>query len=398
MTKTRILYIHHGTGIGGAPISLLNLIKRLNKKEYKVKVAFIKGGVAKELFTDHGVESEVIDAPNTWFVHNETGKIQWWYFYRYPKIYREWKETANSIAIKYLIKQRADIIHLNSHALSSWAWAAKKLGYKVVLHNRETIAKGYFGFRRKILQDILEKSVDAIINISNDNKNRLGLSSKSHVVYNFVSIPDIYRPPMQEEDNKKVLYLGGQAFIKGFPTAVGCLNYLGEKIQVQFAGNYNSLKKPDTLKNQIKYWIKLNLFGKLYQPLKRIKEVSNAELLGLLMNPYPFIDKCDILITPFAIEHFSRPAMEAMAYGKPVIGSNVEGMDEIIDHGETGLLIEKNDPKALAEAINYLCTNPAIAQEMGRKGREKAELLFSPDENTAKVESIYRMLMAKKGE
>ena len=138
--KIKILYIHHGIGLGGAPISLLNLIGKLDSDRCSVKVVFIKGGIAEELFRKKGIETEVINTSNNWFTHNETGKIQWWYFYRYPKVYREWKKTANNIAVEYLKNQKADIIHLNSHVLSSWAWAARKLGYKVVLHNRETIA------------------------------------------------------------------------------------------------------------------------------------------------------------------------------------------------------------------------------------------------------------------
>lgn len=396
--KIKILFIHHGTGIGGAPISLLNLIKQLDKTKFSLKVAFVKGGVAEELFKKNGITTEVIDSSNNWFTHNETGKIQWQYFYRYFNIYRDWKNTAKEAAPSFLKKQKVDIVHLNSHVLSSWASAANSLGYKVVMHNRETVAEGYFGVRRSILQGLIRKNVDAVINISEDNRDRLGLEGKSYVVYNFVQLPKQYRVPMTVRHPRKVLYLGGQAKIKGFSTAVNCLPFLNKDIQVQFAGNYGRLQAGKGINERLKNWAKLHLYRTTYRPLKDLMDAPNAELLGLLIQPLPIIDNCDILITPFSVEHFSRPAMEAMAYGKPVIGSDVEGMDEIIDHGETGLLVEKNNPKALAEAINYLCAHPDIAQKMGRKGRQKAERLFSPEKNTAKVEAIYEKLMEDKHE
>ena len=68
-------------------------------------------------------------------------------------------------------------------------------------------------------------------------------------------------------------------------------------------------------------------------------------------------------------------------------------MDEIIDHGINGLLVEKNNPKSLAKAINYLCNHPEKAREMGLKGREKAEKVFSPENNIEKIESIYQKLI-----
>lgn len=393
--KTKILYIHHGTGIGGAPISLLNLVKQLNPDKFCVKIAVIKDSNVVEMFRKKGIETEVISAPNYWFVHGETGIIKWYQFFRYIKVFIQWHRTSKAIGKKYLSAQDCDIIHLNSHVLTSWASAGHNLGFKVVMHNRESIAKGYLGIRHFILRHLIERNCDAVISISKDSKRRLGLKMNSHVIYNFVTIPPSFHPCMIESGiPRKILHLGGQARIKGFETVVACLPYLDPNIRVQFAGYYGKLGKVKTVKGWIKHWVKLTVFGNTYRPLRKMYEASNAEVLGLLNDPLPVIDACDILITPFKVEHFSRPAIEAFAYGKPVIGSNVEGMDEIIDHGVNGLLVEKDNPKALAQAINYLCANPDIARKMGEAGREKAEKIFSPEINTSKVEAIYDSLMA----
>lgn len=92
------------------------------------------------------------------------------------------------------------------------------------------------------------------------------------------------------------------------------------------------------------------------------------------------------------MEHFSRPAIEAFAYAKPVIGSKVEGMDESVDHGINGLLVEKNNPKALVQAIDCLAENREIVSSMGLAGREKAIHIFSPEANTKAIEQLYDAL------
>lgn len=389
MKKTTILFIHHGTGIGGALISMLNVVKRLNKDKYNIKVACLKGGDHIDILRNEGIETDIIGASTRYFYHNETGNIQWYFFPYYIVVFFVWLYTAYYVAPKYLKKQKFDLIHLNSHVLTSWAFAAHKLGSRVILHNRETITRGYFGIRYRILKNLIKDNCNHIINISQDNKDRLGLIKNSSVVYNFIEIPIEYKQPMNDDRKiKKVLFLGGMASIKGFDVTVECLDYLNENIEVNFAGYIN---KEITFRNFIDV-----IRDKITQNSTKIKKIAgspNAKIIGVLKNPYEYIDDCDILITPFKISHFSRPAIEAFAYGKPVIGSDVVGMSEIIDHNVNGLIFESTNPLSLANSINYLCGNPNIAKQMGRKGRQKAIDIFSPEANISKVERIYAKVL-----
>ncbi len=97
------------------------------------------------------------------------------------------------------------------------------------------------------------------------------------------------------------------------------------------------------------------------------------------------------LISPFVIEHFSRPIIEAFANMKPVIATNIEGMNEIVDDNVDGLLVDRNKPRSLAKAINYLNANPELIRQMGVNGYEKAKKIFSPN-NVADIERIYNDL------
>ena len=383
--RTKILYIHHGVGIGGAPISLLNLIKKLDQEKYAIKIACLKDGEHVKLFRSQGINVEIINASTKYFIHAETGRIQWYYFPYYIIVFFIWLYTAFFAAPRYLKEQHADIVHLNSHVLSSWAFAAKKQGFKVILHNREAIAKGYFGVRKLILQYLIKNYTDQIVNISKDNRDRLGIDDKSSVVYNSVKIPSKYREPFDDINNIKVLYLGGTAKIKGFENIVEATKYLSTNVELIFCGSIEESSN----RGFFQYVTSILERKSKSNFLKELKSNNRVKLVGLVKDVESYLNNCDILVTPFKISHFSRPAIEAFAHGKPVIGTDVIGMDEIIDHGINGLIVKNNKPKELATAINELSANIDYGIKLGLEGRKKAKELFSPEISTSKIENIY---------
>lgn len=78
-------------------------------------------------------------------------------------------------------------------------------------------------------------------------------------------------------------------------------------------------------------------------------------------------------------EAFGVAVTEAMMLSKPVIGSRCGGViDQVVD-GETGILVDQNDLKGLADAMLWLATEPELARRMGRRGRERAVAHFESD-------------------
>ena len=90
-----------------------------------------------------------------------------------------------------------------------------------------------------------------------------------------------------------------------------------------------------------------------------------------------------------AEEAFGLVLNEASACGIPCIGTQVGGIPEGIVHGETGLVVPSEDPAALADAINTVVGGPALAAEMGRKGRVLVCEKFNLRKQTKKLESLY---------
>jgi glycosyltransferase involved in cell wall biosynthesis len=89
-----------------------------------------------------------------------------------------------------------------------------------------------------------------------------------------------------------------------------------------------------------------------------------------------------------------RAALEAMAAARPVVARAVGALPETIAHGETGLLVERDEPEGVAAALRELLADPVRARAMGTAGRRRAETDFSPRRAVETVERAYRAMLA----
>ncbi len=91
-----------------------------------------------------------------------------------------------------------------------------------------------------------------------------------------------------------------------------------------------------------------------------------------------------------------RAALEAMAAGRPIVARRVGALSETVIHGVTGLLVEGEEPDAVAAALERLLEDPALAQRMGQAGRRRVEERFSPARHAERVEAVYRAALAQR--
>jgi len=110
--------------------------------------------------------------------------------------------------------------------------------------------------------------------------------------------------------------------------------------------------------------------------------------------PY-YYAACDFAVLPSKdrSEGFGLVLLEAMASGKPVIGSTVGGITDVIRPGETGLLVDPNGPKSLVDAILRLSSDPELRERMGRGARAHAEK-HDWSATVRLVEAVYREALA----
>ena len=111
-----------------------------------------------------------------------------------------------------------------------------------------------------------------------------------------------------------------------------------------------------------------------------IDSVSQGDLVALYQ-------RATITVVPSLLEGFSRPALESMACGTPVIGAAVGAIPELLD-ADTGVLVAPGDAHALADAIIDLLQDTKRVTCLGRAARERAVAFFSWDSVAKRVLSV----------
>lgn len=97
--------------------------------------------------------------------------------------------------------------------------------------------------------------------------------------------------------------------------------------------------------------------------------------------------------------HENNPlsVLEAMAYGKPIIASDIGGIPELVRHGQTGLLFEPKNTQQLSSYIRTLLSDPDLRRKFGNQARKVAEEEYSLARHGAAVLSLYESLIAPAG-
>jgi glycosyltransferase involved in cell wall biosynthesis len=103
--------------------------------------------------------------------------------------------------------------------------------------------------------------------------------------------------------------------------------------------------------------------------------------------------EADLFTLPSSAEAFGNVFAEALASGLPIVGSTVGGIPELVEHGTNGLLVPPGNPRALAQAINYLADDPVLRAEMSSRNRAKAEATLEWSRVTKRYLSIYEAVM-----
>ncbi len=104
--------------------------------------------------------------------------------------------------------------------------------------------------------------------------------------------------------------------------------------------------------------------------------------------------RCDIFCAPSRYESFGLVLVEAMSFGKPVVGADVGGMSEVVRDGVDGFLARPGDPDSLAACLLKLVTDPAMRETMGRNARSRYLQEFSAPVVARRTASRYRELAA----
>lgn len=190
---------------------------------------------------------------------------------------------------------------------------------------------------------------------------------------NFVKIED-YEPHYKSGDY--ILYVGRLSKEKGVLTLLKAIKGIDMQLKIVGDGPMREVCEKFVSENNLN---NVQFLG--YKSGEELKQLyRNAAFL---------------IIPSECYENQPMTIIESFAYGKPMIGSNIGGIPEMIIDGQTGLLFEPGNDIELREKIVCLLSNPSIIENMGRKAREKAEIEYSSDIHYNKLIEIYQKTLSR---
>jgi glycosyltransferase involved in cell wall biosynthesis len=101
----------------------------------------------------------------------------------------------------------------------------------------------------------------------------------------------------------------------------------------------------------------------------------------------------DVYVVSSLYEGVGRSLTEALASGRPVVATAVDGIVDVVFHGATGLLARPRDPRGLAERVGWMLDHPREAAQMGAQARDFVRSLFTQTEMCERLDRLYCKLL-----
>jgi len=383
----QIAYVDHAVDIGGAEKSLAELVKRLDPDEFSPVLLHSKNAKWLAEETWQTITALPVFGP-TQFLQRKRQDID-------SHLLRNVTDMLASAGPVFsvwrgLMRVGADLVHTNSlkcHLLGGLA--ARLTRRPLVWHVRDILTK-------QEGSDLLNRAATTL-------KPRI-IAISSAVAQQFASLPvpvTVIRngvpvnkfspgppdPQLQAEiglapQDEVLCIVGRLTPWKGHMTLLEAL--------ARAAPRHSHLKL--MIVGEVAFWE-----NSYERELKdRADELGIADRVvwtGFREDVSELLRLCDIFVLPSVDEPFGRVLVEAMATGKPVIGTNSGGVPEIIVEGQTGLMVPAQDPAALAEAIEQMLSDPLQAEQMGQAGLQRARKLFDANRVAEQVQQVYRELL-----
>jgi glycosyltransferase involved in cell wall biosynthesis len=139
---------------------------------------------------------------------------------------------------------------------------------------------------------------------------------------------------------------------------------------------------------------KENLRRQVYE----LNLTESVEFTGWVTEDETFrlLDRATLVVIPSRREGFSLVAVEAASMARPIVGTWVGGLPEVVQHDKTGLLAPSEDGDAFAQAISFLLDHPETAIQMGEAGRRRVGKKFRWDRHVDAYDALYQKLLSKR--
>jgi glycosyltransferase involved in cell wall biosynthesis len=306
--------------------------------------------------------------------------------------------VVSVLAIRRIIRRhQIQLVHSNTMTIIDGALAAWSLRIPHVWHAREILTNHTphnFSLSAKVVMAIVLGLSDRVIAISQAVAHCFsGMTGaeKIRVIYNAVDIASF----TQSDSRVRAEYRR----LLGVPDDVPLV---GQVANVTVAKSYTDFiraiplvrkKMPDVRFVGVGGMPHADYKAIVMQLINDLDLGNSLILTGFREDAPQIMAALDIVVLASRYEPLGRVLIEGMAAGKPVVGTDVGGIPEIIEDGVTGLIVPPASPERLAEAILEILKDPESAHQMGQAGRRRAQTLFNPVRYVRSVEMVYQDLL-----
>ncbi|MFN0072778.1 MAG: glycosyltransferase family 4 protein [Chloroflexota bacterium] len=399
----KVLYVHLGGGVGGAPLSMIQLARSLPTDELEPVLVFSADGPIVRHARDLGLRTRVVPFTDSLFYGAHT-PFQLSMIVRFLASFPLVTKRLGQV----IAEEQPSLVHLNTIVLVQAAVAAHRQDVPVIWHVREVL--GDLAPMRAVQTRLISQLATRIISNSNASGAPFLKSGKLTRIYNGVNT-EVFRPGSADEraEVRAELGLPDDALVIGLVGSVQapkghfvmldafadlCQRFPSLRLLIVAGGTPEGYAQ--SLKGRVKKALR-RPYGLLEDLLERAERRGLRDRIvvtGYRLDVQRMLLAMDTLVFPSQKpEGFGRPIVEAMAAGVPVVAINVGASPELVLHGETGLLAPPDDPQALADAAGWILARPDLRAAMGRAGRARACQTFSEAVYVESVINLYRQVL-----
>jgi glycosyltransferase involved in cell wall biosynthesis len=374
MEKIRVLHCLETVGSGGVEQLRYNLARYLDKERFEQKIVCThKYGMIPEYL--EGIGMEIIA------VGNMDSPFHLARYRAVSKIIRSYKPHIVHGAV------------FEGLMMGTIAGRWNKVPGIIIEETSDPVDRSWRGNLLMRLAGALAHKVVAESDAAGDYvRSVLGIREpKLQVIHNAADKP-IFPSAEETAELKAALGIGNHDFVVG---SVGRLFDDHKKVS-------DLIKAVAILKEAIPE-IKLLVVGdgndrdNLIRLCQELSIQDRVIFAGYQGNTAPYYACMDLFAIASQREAFGIVLVEAMYFQLPVVATAVGGIKQVVKDGETGILVEKNNPHTIANAIRDLHGDPDKRKRFGFSGLQRAEQEFSVSKYVKSIDELYTKLSSRKG-
>jgi glycosyltransferase involved in cell wall biosynthesis len=348
--------------LGGGEKWMVNAAAGLREKGHRVVIASKRGSELLRAAGEKGLPTETIT------IRGEFGPLNTW------KI------------LRFLRRESIDILVCNLNKDVRVAGLAARLSGRTAVVARHGVLLSRKKLRHRLTLTILTDGIITNARCIKETYDAYGWFEPRHVRVIYNGVRDIPPGPVHdfagEFPGRKIVFGAGRLTPqKGF-------RYLVEAASILFRE-----------RRDMAFVVAGR--GEERTVLEHLVEAHSLErdfaFVGHVEDVFPLMRGCDVFVLPSLSEGMPNALMEAMALGRPVLATAVDGTVELVEDGRSGLLVPPADPRALAEGIRRLLDRPERARSMAGAAGERIRSHFTFAAMIDGLEEYFRELLEERG-